>query len=77
MATSSDSTTNLASTIANLTITDNDLSDLIKIQGALVRKLKEEKASTEQVWYLIIIEINKSKENYLNRSMKLLQNYLA
>jgi hypothetical protein len=52
MATNSDSTTNLASAItANLTITDTDLLDLIKIQGDLVRKLKAEKAPTEQVCY--------------------------
>lgn len=56
MATNSDSTTSLASTMAtNLIITDNDLSDLIKIQGDLVRKLKADKTPAEQVCYLIII----------------------
>jgi hypothetical protein len=59
MATNSDSTT------------DNDLADLIKIQGDLVRKLKAEKAPAEQVCYLIYIAI---KENDLNRSRKLWQN---
>jgi len=55
MATNSDSTTNLASAVAtNLSLTDNDLSDLIKIQGDIVRKLKGEKAPKEQVYYLII-----------------------
>jgi hypothetical protein len=72
MATNSDSTTNLSSAITNtLTITDNDLADLIKIQGDLVRKLKAEKAPAEQVCYLIYIAI---KENDLNRSRKLWQN---
>jgi hypothetical protein len=51
MATSSDSTTNLASAVeTNLSLTDNDLSDLIKIQGDIVRKLKAEKASKAQVY---------------------------
>jgi translation initiation factor 1 (eIF-1/SUI1) len=55
MATNSDSTTNLASAIAtSLSLSDNDLSDLIKIQGDIVRKLKGEKAPKEQVCYLII-----------------------
>ena len=50
MAANGDPTTNLASAVlANLTVTDNDLSDLIKIQGDIVRKLKAEKASKEQV----------------------------
>ncbi|CAF3336495.1 unnamed protein product [Rotaria sp. Silwood1] len=43
-------TTNLASAISTgLSITDNDLNDLIKIQGDLVRKLKADKASSEQI----------------------------
>jgi hypothetical protein len=55
MTTSSDSTTNLASAVeTNLSLTDNDLSDLIKIQGDIVRKLKAEKASKAQVYYLIV-----------------------
>lgn len=55
MATNSDSTTNLAAAVsAGLTVTDNDLSDLIKIQGDIVRKLKGEKAPKAQVCYLII-----------------------
>ena len=50
MATSSDSTADLASTVANtLTLTENDISDLIKIQGDIVRKLKNEKVPKEQV----------------------------
>jgi hypothetical protein len=50
MATSSDSTTDLASTIENtLLITENDLSDLIKIQGDIVRKLKTEKAPKDKI----------------------------
>ncbi|CAF0909089.1 unnamed protein product [Adineta steineri] len=50
MATNSDSMTSITSAIANsLKVTDNDLSDLIKIQGDLVRKLKTEKAPSEQV----------------------------
>lgn len=50
MATSVDTTNNLASAVANtLSITDNDLLDLIKIQGDLVRKLKAEKVSKEQI----------------------------
>ncbi len=55
MATNSDTTTNLASAVsASLSVTDNDLSDLIKIQGDIVRKLKAEKVPKEQVCYLII-----------------------
>ncbi|CAF5145425.1 unnamed protein product, partial [Rotaria magnacalcarata] len=50
MATNSLSTTNLESAISTgLSITDNDLNDLIKIQGDLVRKLKAEKAPAEQI----------------------------
>ncbi len=50
MATSSDSTADLASAISeNLSLTGNDLSDLIKIQGDIVRKLKGEKAPKEKV----------------------------
>jgi hypothetical protein len=50
MATSSDSTAELASAVSdNLSITDNDLSDLIKIQGDIVRKLKAEKVSKAKV----------------------------
>jgi len=55
MATNSDTTTNLASAVsASLSVTDNDLSDLIKIQGDIVRKLKAEKVPKEQVCYSII-----------------------
>ncbi|CAF3225511.1 unnamed protein product [Rotaria sp. Silwood2] len=50
MATNPDPTTNLESTISTgLSITDNDLNDLIKIQGDLVRKLKADKAPSEQI----------------------------
>jgi hypothetical protein len=50
MATSLDTTDNLASAVTEtLSITDNDLLDLIKIQGDLVRKLKTDKAPKEQV----------------------------
>ncbi|UJR33573.1 hypothetical protein I4U23_021011 [Adineta vaga] len=50
MATNSDSLANLSSTMATtMSITDTDLSDLIKIQGDLVKKLKAEKASKEQI----------------------------
>jgi histidyl-tRNA synthetase len=50
MATSSDSTAELASAVSdNLSLTDNDLSDLIKIQGDIVRKLKAEKVSKEKI----------------------------
>ena len=50
MATSSDSTVDPASVnLENLSVTDNDLSDLIKIQGDIVRKLKAEKAPKEKV----------------------------
>ncbi len=60
MATNSDSTTNLASAIAtSLSLSDNDLSDLIKIQGDIVRKLKAEKASKEKVCYLFFVIKNK------------------
>ncbi len=52
MATCSDSTADLASAVSNnLSVTDNDLSDLIKIQGDIVRKLKAEKVPKEQVCY--------------------------
>ncbi|CAF2989744.1 unnamed protein product [Rotaria socialis] len=50
MATNSVSTTNLESAISTgLSITENDLNDLIKIQGDLVRKLKAEKVPAEQI----------------------------
>jgi hypothetical protein len=50
MATCSDPTAELASAVSdNLSLTDNDLSDLIKIQGDIVRKLKAEKVSKEKV----------------------------
>lgn len=55
MATNSDSTTNLESELSTgLSLSDNDLNDLIKIQGDLVRKLKAEKSSPEQVSNYII-----------------------
>ena len=55
MANNSDSPSNLASELATaMTLTDTDLSDLIKIQGELVRKLKAEKASKDQVCYSMI-----------------------
>jgi hypothetical protein len=54
MATSSDSTTDLASEISGISLTENDLSDLIKIQGDIVRKLKAEKAPKEQVCNLLL-----------------------
>jgi hypothetical protein len=53
MATSSEPTTT-SEMLGSLSITNNDLSDLIKIQGDLVRKLKAEKVSAERVCYLII-----------------------
>lgn len=50
MATSADTTNGLASEVAaSLSITENDLMDLIKIQGDLVRKLKADKAPKEDV----------------------------
>ncbi|CAF1380188.1 unnamed protein product [Rotaria sordida] len=50
MATNSNTTTNLESAISTgLLITDNDLNDLIKIQGGFVRRLKAEKAASEQI----------------------------
>ncbi len=54
MATSSDSTTDLTSEISGISLTENDLSDLIKIQGDIVRKLKAEKAPKEQVCNLLL-----------------------
>lgn len=55
MATNSDSTTQLSSAVAtSLTITNTDLSDLIKIQGDLVRKLKAEKAAPETVRWVAV-----------------------
>jgi hypothetical protein len=60
MATCFDSTADLASAVSNnLSVTDNDLSDLIKIQGDIVRKLKAEKASKEKVCYLFFVIKNK------------------
>lgn len=63
MATNSDSTTNLATAVAtSLTVTDNDLSDLIKIQGDIVRKLKAEKAPKEEVCLSIIKYIYRERD---------------
>ena len=78
MATNSDTTMNLASaTSTSPSVTDNDLSGLIKIQGDLVRKLKAEKASSGQVRYLLNIHVCIHKENYLKRLRKLLKSYLV
>jgi hypothetical protein len=79
MATNSDSATNLSSAIAtSLTITDTDLSDLIKIQGDLVRKLKGEKAPNAQVRYFHVdpLEICIASIFSSNRFKKLLTSYL-
>lgn len=63
MATNSDSTTNLESELSTgLSLSDNDLNDLIKIQGDLVRKLKAEKSSPEQVSNYIISLIDIMKK---------------
>ncbi|CAF0737849.1 unnamed protein product [Rotaria sp. Silwood1] len=60
-------TTNLASAISTgLSITDNDLNDLIKIQGDLVRKLKADKASSEQITEAVnkLISLKKELANH-------------
>ncbi|CAF1661705.1 unnamed protein product, partial [Adineta ricciae] len=65
MATNSDSSSNLASEMATaMTLTDTDLSDLIKIQGELVRKLKGEKASKDQIQEAVnkLLELKKAHE---------------
>jgi WHEP-TRS domain len=50
MASVSDVTTDLTTAVSNsLSITDNNLPDLIKKQGDLVRKLKADKAPKEEV----------------------------
>ncbi|CAF0750509.1 unnamed protein product [Rotaria sordida] len=63
MTTNSNTTTNLESAISTgLLITDNDLNDLIKIQGDLVRKLKAEKAPSEQITEAINKLVSLKKE---------------
>ncbi|CAF4298832.1 unnamed protein product, partial [Rotaria sordida] len=63
MATNSNTTTNLESAISTgLLITDNDLNELIKIQGGLVRRLKAEKAASEQITEAINKLISLKKE---------------
>lgn len=50
MASASDITTDLTTAVSNsLSITENNLPDLIKKQGDIVRKLKAEKAAKEEV----------------------------
>ena len=50
MASAIDVTTDLTTAVSNsLSITDNNLPDLIKKQGDLVRKLKADKAPKEEV----------------------------